>query len=47
MSDSRASGPDYTWTCKCGIRLIAGDTVELDRLKGKHTDFHAKRREEA
>lgn len=38
--------PAYTWTCKCGVRLIASDSVELKRLKGEHFDYHAERRED-
>ncbi len=39
-------GPVYTWTCGCGLRLIAGDAVELELLKGAHFDFHVERGEE-
>ncbi len=40
MGDTQAPGPVCTWTCRCGIRLIAGDAVELARLKAEHADFH-------
>ncbi len=47
MSDSWAPGSVRISTCRCGVRLIAGDAVELDRLKGEHADFHVERGEEA
>ncbi len=45
MNDTWAPGALYTWTCKCGVRLIASDAVELDRLKAEHADFHIERGE--
>ncbi len=33
-------GPVLTWTCGCGLRPIATDPVELERLKREHADFH-------
>ena len=39
-------GPVYTFTCRCGIRLLASDVVELEWLKGEHLDFHAERGED-
>ncbi len=33
-------GRSYSWTCRCGLRLIASDAVELERLKQQHRDFH-------
>ncbi len=36
-------GPVYTWRCRCGVRLIASDSVELERLKGEHARFHERR----
>ncbi len=38
-------GPLYTWTCRCGLRLITSDSVELERLKGEHFDVHMERGE--
>jgi hypothetical protein len=46
VSDSWAPGSVCISTCRCGVRLIAGDAVELERLKGEHADFHAAREEE-
>ncbi len=40
MGDTQAPGPVCTWTCRCGVRLIAAVAAELDRLKGEHADFH-------
>ena len=37
----------YTSTCRCGVRLIAGDAVELDRLQGAHLDLHVARGEDS
>ncbi len=47
MSDLRAPGPVYTWRCRCGVRLIAADAVELNRLKGEHADFHVEQGEDS
>ena len=40
MTDCWSLSPAYTWTCKCGVRLIASDSVELERLRRQHFDFH-------
>ncbi len=46
MSDSWAPGSVCISTCRCGVRLIAAEAVELDRLKGAHFDFHVERGED-
>ena len=47
MVDRWDPSPVYIWTCRCGIRLIAGDPVELDWLKGEHADDHIGRGDES
>lgn len=43
--DPWSPGPRYAFTCRCGIRLLASDQVELEWLKGEHFDFHAEQGE--
>ena len=38
MKDLWSRGPAYTWKCKCGVRLIAGDAAEMERQKGEQRD---------
>ncbi len=40
MTSRWAPGLVYSWVCGCGLRLIAGDIVELNLLKGEHADYH-------
>ncbi len=35
MRDRGSPGPAYVWSCKCGLRLVAADTVELERRRGR------------
>ncbi len=34
MRDRWSVGPIYTSRCGCGVRLIASDSVELERRRG-------------
>ena len=40
MSDRWSPGPVYAFTCGRGLRLIASDAVEPERLKRQQADFH-------
>ncbi|MEE9173904.1 MAG: hypothetical protein V3U30_02885 [Thermoplasmata archaeon] len=47
MSNPRVPGFVCISTCRCGVRLVAGDAVELDRLRGEHADFHVEQGEDS
>ncbi len=38
MTDLWPAGPVHISICRCGVRLIAGDAVELGRRKGEQRD---------
>ncbi len=36
----RDLGRLLSWTCGCGVRLLASDEVEMERLRRQHGEIH-------